>query len=169
MGPPSSAKNVREKFGACLVDAFRLRKHCWFRPVCASSPAVVSVQSWSSIGWVEPRGPTREVGCWNGGARVGRKYSNLGRQPTPARRSGRVGSRRDISDGQVSLVVDFATPLLCRGAGAFIVSAIGHSYLISLLLLSLTIPSYFSTTLVVHTMRRVLAGRECQPCPPYRC
>ncbi|KAJ8514058.1 hypothetical protein OPV22_004492 [Ensete ventricosum] len=25
MGPPSSAKNVRGEFGACLVDVFRLR------------------------------------------------------------------------------------------------------------------------------------------------
>ncbi|RRT81561.1 hypothetical protein B296_00008558 [Ensete ventricosum] len=32
-----------------------------------------------------------EVGCWSGGARVGRKYSSPGRPLTPARRSGQVG------------------------------------------------------------------------------
>ncbi|RZS18633.1 hypothetical protein BHM03_00050941 [Ensete ventricosum] len=36
------------EFGACLVGAFRLRglwsKHCWFKPVCASSPAVFLVR-----------------------------------------------------------------------------------------------------------------------------
>ncbi|RRT81338.1 hypothetical protein B296_00021358, partial [Ensete ventricosum] len=50
MGPPSSAKNVRGEFGACLVDAFRLRglwsKHCWFGPVCAARPR----SSWYEIG-----------------------------------------------------------------------------------------------------------------------
>ncbi|RZS24812.1 hypothetical protein BHM03_00057920 [Ensete ventricosum] len=43
MGPPSSAKNDRDFSGACLVDASRLQvcwaSICWFRPVCASSPA----------------------------------------------------------------------------------------------------------------------------------
>ncbi|RWV89992.1 hypothetical protein GW17_00047834 [Ensete ventricosum] len=31
-------------------------------PVCASSLVVVSTQSWSSVGWVEPQGPAWEVG-----------------------------------------------------------------------------------------------------------
>ncbi|RWW17936.1 hypothetical protein GW17_00018117 [Ensete ventricosum] len=43
-----------------------------------------------------------------------------GRSLVPAGRSGQVGSRRDPSDDQVSLVVDFAIPLLRRGARAFI-------------------------------------------------
>ncbi|RZS10258.1 hypothetical protein BHM03_00041451 [Ensete ventricosum] len=70
--------------------------YCWRLPVCASSPAVVSV------GWMVPRSSAQEVGCWNGGARVGLKYSS----------SGRVGSRRDPSDGQVSSVVDFYDPFV---------------------------------------------------------
>ncbi|RZS21702.1 hypothetical protein BHM03_00054375 [Ensete ventricosum] len=37
-----------------------------------------------------------------------------------------------------------------RGVGAFIVSAVDHSYLVTLLLLWPTMPSYPSTTLVVH-------------------
>ncbi|RZR86772.1 hypothetical protein BHM03_00014029 [Ensete ventricosum] len=40
----------------CVPPPCLLSKHCWFTPVCASSPAVVSVRSWSSVGWVEPRG-----------------------------------------------------------------------------------------------------------------
>ncbi|RRT47180.1 hypothetical protein B296_00036722 [Ensete ventricosum] len=60
------------------------------------------MQSWSSIGRVEPRGSAQEVGCRNGGAWVGLKYSSSGRPLTPIRRSGRVGSRRDPSDDQVS-------------------------------------------------------------------
>ncbi|RZS22090.1 hypothetical protein BHM03_00054826, partial [Ensete ventricosum] len=97
----------------------------------------MSVRSWSSVGWVEPRGLAREVGCWNSGAQVGLEYSSSGRPLTPARRSGRVGSRRDPSDG--------------------------HLYLISLLPLFLTISSYLSTTLVVlvvtHAPARDLAER----------
>ncbi|RRT32567.1 hypothetical protein B296_00044036 [Ensete ventricosum] len=118
-------------------------------PVCASSPAVVSVRSWSSVGWVEPRGSAREVGYLNGGARIRLKYSSSGRPLTPARRSGWVGSRRDSSDGQVSLVVGFAIPLPHRGARAFIVSDVGYSYLVTLLPLWPTMSSYPSTTPVV--------------------
>ncbi|RZS27665.1 hypothetical protein BHM03_00061184 [Ensete ventricosum] len=44
-----------------------------------------------------------------------------------ARRSGQVSSRRDPSDSQVSVMVNFSIPLLRRGVGAFIVSAIDHS------------------------------------------
>ncbi|RZR98537.1 hypothetical protein BHM03_00027905, partial [Ensete ventricosum] len=134
-------------------------------PVCASSSAVVSVRSWSSVEWVEPRGLAREVGCWNGGARVGLKYSSSGRSLTPARRSGRVGSRRDPSDGQVSSVVDFLIPLPRRGAGTFIVSAVGYLYLVTLLSLWPTMPSYPSTTLAVLVVRRASAGRGCRPYP----
>ncbi|RRT44884.1 hypothetical protein B296_00046624, partial [Ensete ventricosum] len=49
------------------------------------------------------------------------------------------------------------------GAGAFILSVIGHSYLISLLPLLLTIPSYLSTTLVVLAVRRAPVGKGCRP------
>ncbi|RRT35967.1 hypothetical protein B296_00045058 [Ensete ventricosum] len=61
-------------------------------------------------------------------------------------------------------MVGFAIPLLRRGAGAFIVSVIGHSYLISLLPLFLTIPSYLSTTPAVlavdHVGGPVVRGRK---------
>ncbi|RZS06922.1 hypothetical protein BHM03_00037664 [Ensete ventricosum] len=126
--------------------------------MCASSPAVISVRSWSSVGWVEPRGPTREVGCWNGGGRIRRRHLRLGRAPAPARRSGRVGSRRDPSDGQVTFVVGFSIPLPRRGAGAFIVSVVGPSYLITLLPLRLTMSSYLSTMPLVLAVRRASAG-----------
>ncbi|RWW11570.1 hypothetical protein GW17_00024810 [Ensete ventricosum] len=127
--------------------------------MCASSPAIVSVRSWSSVGWVEPRGPAREVGCWNGGARVGLKYSSSSRSLTPARRSGRVGSRRDPSDGQVSSVVGFAIPLPRRGAGAYIVGVVGHPYLATLLPLWLTMSSYTSTTPAVLAVRHASTGK----------
>ncbi|RWW67614.1 hypothetical protein BHE74_00024934 [Ensete ventricosum] len=127
--------------------------------MCASSPAVISVRSWSSVGWVEPRGPTREVGCWNGGGRIRRRHLRLGRAPAPARRSGRVGSRRDPSDGQVTFVVGFSIPLPRRGAGAFIVSVVGPSYLITLLPLRLTMSSYLSTMPLVLAVRRASADR----------
>ncbi|RZS15889.1 hypothetical protein BHM03_00047817, partial [Ensete ventricosum] len=78
--------------------------------VCASSPAVVSVRSWSS-------GIGRNLGVRLGKSTVGvverrSKGGSLGQVGTsaPARRSGRVGSRRDPSDGQVSSVVDFCDP-----------------------------------------------------------
>ncbi|RZR76159.1 hypothetical protein BHM03_00000786 [Ensete ventricosum] len=132
-------------------------------PVCTSSPAVFPVRSWSSVGWVEPRGSAREVDCRNGGARVELKHSSSGRPLTPARRSGRVGSRRDPSDGQVSSVVGFVIPLPRRGAGAFIVSDVGYSYLVTLLSLWPTMSSYPSTTLVVLAVRRASAGRGCRP------
>ncbi|RRT53823.1 hypothetical protein B296_00031583 [Ensete ventricosum] len=59
-----------------------LSKHCWFRPVCASSPAVVSVQSWSSGRGKGPRvrlkrSVVRVVGLRSGGnasARVDRWF-----------------------------------------------------------------------------------------------
>ncbi|RWW09115.1 hypothetical protein GW17_00027415 [Ensete ventricosum] len=155
---------VRGVFGACLVDTLRLRgswsKHCWFRPVCASSPAIFLVRSWSSAGWVMVQNSAWEVGYWSGGAPVGKKYPSSGRSLIPARRSGRVGSRRDPSDGRVNLVVPFSIPLPRRGAGAFIVSVVDHSYLVTLLFLWPTMPSYPSTTLVVPVVRRAFA--ECK-------
>ncbi|RWV85807.1 hypothetical protein GW17_00052372 [Ensete ventricosum] len=72
-----------------------------------------------------------EFGCWSGGVRVKREYSSSGRPPTPARRSGRVGSRRDPSEDQVSSCIGlFSLSLSRRGAGAFIVGTVDHSYLV---------------------------------------
>ncbi|RZS14120.1 hypothetical protein BHM03_00045783 [Ensete ventricosum] len=71
--------------------------------------------------------------------------------------------RREPSDSQVSLVVPFSNPLSRRGAGAFIVSVVDHLYLVTLLLLWPTMPSYPSTTLVVPVVRRAFAGRGCRP------
>ncbi|RWV81788.1 hypothetical protein GW17_00056762 [Ensete ventricosum] len=104
-----------------------------------------------------------EVDCWSGGVRVGRRRLSLGRAPAPTRRSGRVGSCRDPSDGEVSAMVDFAIPLPCRGARTFIVSDVGHSYLIILLPLRLTISSYLSTMPLVLAVRRASTGKECRP------
>ncbi|RRT35052.1 hypothetical protein B296_00042212, partial [Ensete ventricosum] len=69
---------------------------------------------------------------------------------------GRVGwgSRRDLSDGQVSLVVDFAIPLLRRGAGAFIVTIVGCSYLRPLSSSLLTILSHLIMSSMVLVVRR---------------
>ncbi|RWV76995.1 hypothetical protein GW17_00062239, partial [Ensete ventricosum] len=144
-------------FGACLVDTLCLRgswsKHYWFRPVCASTPAVLSVRSWSLAGWVMIQDSAWEVGYWSGGAPIGKKSPS----------SGRVGSRRDPSDGQVNLVILFFLPLPRKGAGAFIVSVVDHSYMIALLLLWPTMPSYPSITLTVHVVRRAFAGRGVDP------
>ncbi|RWW32055.1 hypothetical protein GW17_00003288, partial [Ensete ventricosum] len=63
--------------------------------------------------------------------------------------SGRVGSRRDPSDGQVSSVAHFLIPLPRRGAGAYIVGVVDHSYLATWLPLWLTMTSYTSTMPVV--------------------
>ncbi|RZS00730.1 hypothetical protein BHM03_00030484 [Ensete ventricosum] len=52
------------------------------------------------------------------------------------------------------------TPRLPRG---FIVSDVGHSYLISLLPLLLTMSSYLSTTPIVLAVRRAPAGEGCRP------
>ncbi|RRT41989.1 hypothetical protein B296_00024711 [Ensete ventricosum] len=72
MGHPSSVKMIEKNLlclsNRCGLPPCLLSKYCWFRPVCASSPAVVSVQRWSSVGWEEPPGPVWEVGCWSGGA-----------------------------------------------------------------------------------------------------
>ncbi|RWW29776.1 hypothetical protein GW17_00005691 [Ensete ventricosum] len=105
-----------------------------------------------------PPCPTSEVGCWSGEVRFGRRRLSSGRELASARRSGRVSSRRDPSDGQVSAMVDFVIPLLRRGTGAFIVSVVGHSYLISLLPLLFTMSSYLSTMPVVLAVRHAPAG-----------
>ncbi|RRT54626.1 hypothetical protein B296_00016934 [Ensete ventricosum] len=110
-----------------------------------------------------PPCPTSEVGCWSGEVRFGRRHLSSGRELAYARRSGRVSSRRDPSDGQVSAIVDFAIPLLRRGAEAFIVSVVGHSYLISLLPLLVTMSSYLSTMPVILAVRRAPAGEGCRP------
>ncbi|RZS29301.1 hypothetical protein BHM03_00063012 [Ensete ventricosum] len=117
----------------------------------------------SSAGWVMIQSSAWEVGYWSGGAPVGNKSPSSGRSLIPARKPGRVGSRRDPSDGRVNLVVPFSILMPRRGAGAFIVSVVDHSYLLTLLLLWPTMPSYPSTTLVVPVVRRAFAGRGCRP------
>ncbi|RZS21651.1 hypothetical protein BHM03_00054314 [Ensete ventricosum] len=97
-------------------------------------------------------------------SRVG---SGSGRSLVPAGRSGRVGSRRDPSDGQVSLVVDFAIPLLRRGAGAFIATVTGYPYLNPLSYLLLTISLHLTMSSMVLATRRAPAAEGCRPCPPY--
>ncbi|RZS26732.1 hypothetical protein BHM03_00060111, partial [Ensete ventricosum] len=98
---------------------------------------------------MDPSYPVIGVGYWSGGARVRRRHLRSGRAPARARRSGRLSSRCDSSDDQVSLVVRFSIPLPRRGAGAFIVSVVDHSYLVTLLPLWPTMPSYPSTTPVI--------------------
>ncbi|RWV84493.1 hypothetical protein GW17_00053789 [Ensete ventricosum] len=82
---------------------------------------------------------------------------------------GRVGSRRDPFDGQVSSVVDFAIPLLRRGARAFIVRVTGYPYLNLLSSLLLTIPLHLTMSSVVLATRRAPASKGCRHCPPYLC
>ncbi|RWW43337.1 hypothetical protein BHE74_00051015 [Ensete ventricosum] len=106
-----------------------------------------------------PHGSAREVSCWNGGARVGRKYSNSGRSLTPARRLGRVGSRYDPSDGPVSSVLCFPIPLPRKGAGAYIVGVVDHLYLVTWLPLWPIMSSYTSTTPAVLAMRDASTGK----------
>ncbi|RZS19046.1 hypothetical protein BHM03_00051398 [Ensete ventricosum] len=98
---------------------------------------------------MDPSYSVMGVGCWSGEARVRRRHLRSGRASAPARRSGRVSSRHDPSDDQVSFVVDFSSPYPRRGAGAYIVSVVGYSYLATLLPLWLTMLSYPSTTPVV--------------------
>ncbi|RRT60308.1 hypothetical protein B296_00024851 [Ensete ventricosum] len=97
-------------------------RHCWFRPLCVSSSAIVSGRSRCSTRWMDPSYPVTEVGCWSGGAREGRRHLRSGRASVPARRS---------------------------GAGAYIVSVVGHPYLATLLPLWITMSSCPSTTPVV--------------------
>ncbi|RWV82041.1 hypothetical protein GW17_00056491, partial [Ensete ventricosum] len=136
-----------------------LSGHCWFKPLCANLPVVVSGRSRCSTRWMDPSYPVTGVGCWSGGARIRRRHLRSGRALAPARRSGRVSSRRDPSDDQVSFVVDFSIPLPCRGVGAYIVGVVGYSYLATLLPLWLTMPSYPSTTPIVLAMRHASAGK----------
>ncbi|RWW10785.1 hypothetical protein GW17_00025652 [Ensete ventricosum] len=79
-------------------------------------------------------------------ARVGRRILQEGRVGW--------GSRRDLSDGQVSLVVDFAIPLLRRGAWAFIVTITGRSYLRPLSSSLLTMSPHLTMPSVVLAARR---------------
>ncbi|RRT40141.1 hypothetical protein B296_00046502 [Ensete ventricosum] len=115
MGPPSSAKKCYGRIW-CLPSGFGLppyplSEHCWFRPLCASSPAVGSGRGRCSARWMDPSYPVTGIGCWSGEARVRRRHLGSGRRSAPARRSGRVNSRRDLSDDQVSFVVYFSIPL----------------------------------------------------------
>ncbi|RZS27183.1 hypothetical protein BHM03_00060616 [Ensete ventricosum] len=68
--------------------------------------------------------------------------------------SGRVGSQHDPSDGQVSLVVDFAISLLRRGAGAFIIIVTGRPYLMPLSSLLLITLLHLTTPSMVLAIRR---------------
>ncbi|RWW06327.1 hypothetical protein GW17_00030354 [Ensete ventricosum] len=112
---------------------------------------------------MDPSYSVTGVGCWSGEARVKRRHLRSGRAPAPARRSGRVSSRHDPSDDQVSFVVDFSSPCPRRGAGAYIVSVVDHPYLATLLPLWLTMLSYPSTTPVVLAVRHASAGKGCRP------
>ncbi|RRT34331.1 hypothetical protein B296_00017989 [Ensete ventricosum] len=100
--------------------------NCWFRSLCASSPVVVSGRSRCSARWMDPSYPVTGVGCWSGGVQVRRRHLRSGRELAPAKRSGRISSQCDPSDDHVSLVVDFSLPLPRRGAGAYVVSVVGH-------------------------------------------
>ncbi|RWW44436.1 hypothetical protein BHE74_00049800, partial [Ensete ventricosum] len=93
--PPSSAKMLEPN----LVPAQWVRSapvaaggNCWFRPLCASSPVVVSGRSRCSARWMDPSYPVAGVGCWSGGVRVRRRHLRSGREPALAKRSGRVSS-----------------------------------------------------------------------------
>ncbi|RRT50901.1 hypothetical protein B296_00036948 [Ensete ventricosum] len=109
-------------------------EHCWFRPLCASSPVVVSGRSRCSARWMDPSYPVTGVGCWSGGAREGRRRLRSGRAPVLARRS-----------------------------GAYIVSDVGHPYLATLLPLWLTMSSYPSTTPTVLAVGHTTAGVSTLP------
>ncbi|RZS03400.1 hypothetical protein BHM03_00033579 [Ensete ventricosum] len=150
------------KSGACPVGTVCpvvAGGNCWFRPLCASSPVVVSGRSRCLARWMDPSYPVAGVGCWCGGARVERRHLSSGRAPAPARRSGRVNSRRDPSDSQVNSMVGFSSPLPRRGAGAYIVVVVGHPYIATSLPLWLTLSSYPSTTPTVLAVRHASAGK----------
>ncbi|RWW10991.1 hypothetical protein GW17_00025427 [Ensete ventricosum] len=84
---------------------------------------------------MDPSYPVTGVGCWSGKVRVRRRHLRSGLELAPAKRSGRVSSRRDPSDDPVSLVVDFFIPLPRIGVGAYVVGVVGHPYLSTLLTL----------------------------------
>ncbi|RWW33995.1 hypothetical protein GW17_00001275 [Ensete ventricosum] len=69
------------------------------------------------------------------------------------------------SPGEEGVVQLWSAAGSCKkvGSGAFIVSAVDHSYLITLLPLWLTIPLYPPTMLDVLAMRRVFAVGGCRP------
>ncbi|RRT48455.1 hypothetical protein B296_00020423 [Ensete ventricosum] len=98
---------------------------------------------------MDPSYPVTGIDCWSGGAQVKRKHLRSSRASTPPKRSGRVNSRRNPSDDQVSFVVCFLIPLPRRGVGAYIVGVVDHSYLATWLPLWLTMSSYTSTMPVV--------------------
>ncbi|RWW63796.1 hypothetical protein BHE74_00028999 [Ensete ventricosum] len=50
-GNPGSVIILQKRLGVGTATVASL-----VEPVCASSPAIVSVRSWSSVGWVVPRG-----------------------------------------------------------------------------------------------------------------
>ncbi|RWV87866.1 hypothetical protein GW17_00050097 [Ensete ventricosum] len=130
-------------------------------------PTCTSIAGSGSCTLVRPRSCRRRVGARVGGkgsrARLERSVVRVvelrsgGDVSARVRRwflqEGRVGSRRDPSDGQVSLVVDFAILPLRRGVWAFIVMVTRHSYLRSLLRLLLAMSSYFVVASVVLTVR----------------
>ncbi|RZS24926.1 hypothetical protein BHM03_00058057 [Ensete ventricosum] len=75
-----AAVNIFAVAAPLTANTLRLRgswsKHCWFRPVCASSPVVLLVRSLSLAGWVMIQDSAWEVGYWSGGAPVGKKSPN---------------------------------------------------------------------------------------------
>ncbi|RWW38809.1 hypothetical protein BHE74_00055917 [Ensete ventricosum] len=87
------------------------------------------------------------------------EWRSSGRALALARRSGRVSSRHDPSDGQVSSVVRFSSSCPRRGAGVYIVGVVGHPYLATLLSLWLTMSSYPSTTPVILAVRHASVGK----------
>ncbi|RWW36920.1 hypothetical protein BHE74_00058021 [Ensete ventricosum] len=111
---------------------------------------------------MDPSYPVTGADCWSGGARVRRRHLRSGRAPAPARRSGRVSSRRDPSNDQVNFCGSSLIPPPRRGAEAYIVSVVGHPYLATLLPLWLTMPSYPSTTPAVLAVRNASAGKGCR-------
>ncbi|RWV99163.1 hypothetical protein GW17_00037948 [Ensete ventricosum] len=82
------------------------------------------------------------------------------------------GGVPDVTSDQVNSVVDFAIPLLRRGAGAFIVSATGR-----FVPEVLTIPIAYHAIVLHHTFRGPCNETHvllpvvvaCRPCPPYPC
>ncbi|RWW69301.1 hypothetical protein BHE74_00023110 [Ensete ventricosum] len=84
--------------------------------------------------------------CWN---------SNVAGERVQKDHSGGAGDPLSVLLSRGKLVPDVYNTAVGR---AFIVSVIGHSYLVSLLPLLLTIPSYLSTTPAV--LAPVVRGRE---------
>ncbi|RWV90339.1 hypothetical protein GW17_00047463, partial [Ensete ventricosum] len=90
--PPGEPSNVRAMAGTGLWSApYPLvvdlageaeeslgrdheRRGVGCRPLCASSPVVVSGRSRCSARWMDPSYPVTGAGCWSGGARVRRRH-----------------------------------------------------------------------------------------------